>query len=501
MKGTTWSTVVDRRTVLKSAGALGASATLGGLSRLGGALSAKGRPRTGKSVTIVHWDYYVSQSPYIQDEIKRFEAAHKGITIKRTINASTTYDQLFSLAERSKKVPDTLMLPISTPPLNDQVSMGWLHPLDQWANQSWQHMFPPYSFVEGSNTFGGKTYTAPFSGNGAGLQLYVHAGVFKKYGLTNKDGSVKLPQTWDDVTRFARTITQKSGGAVYGIGFGQAASILSWWVDVFTRPAGSPGGMGGRDLRTGKYTYSSDRNYSDFISMLTEWRDKGYVYPNSMSIQDEVARAYFERGKFGMTVGGVWNQPEWTQHGFTDYELTTLIGPEPKRKGYFYRQPGGALWAMTSGTAHPDEAWEWLKWLYSPAAGQRWVQKYHEDLSTFPQDNNAKTIKFKPFAQYLALESLNLPGPQPWIRNKNEAFVIVNPVQPDINAVLSGIYTGQIKDVHSALSELDGRWTAALNQGIKEAQQKGYNVSINDYIFSDWDITKPYKWPIPRYLT
>ena len=71
-----------------------------------------------------------------------------------------------------------------------------------------------------------------------------------------------------------------------------------------------------------------------------------------------------------MTVGGVWLQPEFTQHGFTDYELTTLVGPEVQRKGYYYSAPGGTQWAMSSTTAHPEEAWQWLNWLYSPAAGK-----------------------------------------------------------------------------------------------------------------------------------
>ena len=53
------------------------------------------------------------------------------------------------------------------------------------------------------------------------------------------------------------------------------------------------------------------------------------------------ARAFFERGKFGMTVGGVWNQPEWTQHKFTDYSLVTLPSPTATPKGYYYADPVG----------------------------------------------------------------------------------------------------------------------------------------------------------------
>jgi multiple sugar transport system substrate-binding protein len=75
----------------------------------------------------------------------------------------------------------------------------------------------------------------------------------------------------------------------------------------------------------------------------------------------------------------------------------------------------------------------------------------------------------------------------------------VNPVQPDFGTIMTGIYTEQIKDVRSALSELDGRLQASLDKGIKQAQEQGHDVSASDYAFPDWNITKPYRWSIPEY--
>ena len=499
---------MSRRELLRAAAALGGSAAAAALVQAcsTGQSSQPAKTSTGgPAVTINHWDYWVSQTPYIVNEIRLFEAANPGIKIKRTVNATTTYDQLFSLAQRSGNLPDTFITAL-TIPLNDQAAKGWLQPLSKWATGSWQRQFPPYSFVEGSNTFGGKIYSAPFNGQSPFLQLYLNTRVFRNAGLTNRDGSVKLPRTWDDVTRAADTIVRKSGGAVAGLGFGNGAgSILQFWLDVFVRAAGTPGGavfaVGGQDMRTGKYSFGSDRNYADVIRLITEWRDKGYFYTTSTSISDEIARAYFERGRFGMTVGGVWLQPEFTQHGFTDYELTTLVGPEVQRKGYYYSTPGGTQWAMSSSTAHPEEAWQWLNWLYSPAAGKRWTETFNEDLSIFPQADDPSKVRFKPFSQFVGLKPLEIPGPSASIRNKDTSFVVLNPVQPDIGTVLTGIYTGQIKDVQGALTDLDSRVTAALDDGIKAAQQKGYKVSVDDYVFTDWDITKPYKWSIPEYVS
>jgi len=72
-------------------------------------------------------------------------------------------------------------------------------------------------------------------------------------------------------------------------------------------------------------------------------------------------------------------------------------------------------------------------------------------------------------------------------------------VQPDLGTILTGIYTGQIKGVQAAFMDLDARLQSALEQGVKQAQQQGHKVSLDDYVFPGWDITKPYRWSIPEY--
>ncbi len=454
----------------------------------------------GGAGKVVYWDWYVSQSPWVKNEVNLFQAANPKIQVNRTVNATGAYDKLFNLAQRSHNAPDVFMITTTTVPLNDQVQKGWLLPVNQYADSAWVHQFPEYTFAEGSNVFNGKIYTAPISSTSAWVQLYINTKVFKDAGLTNGDGSVKIPKTWDDITHAAEQITKKSNGSVYGLGFGNSSfDILPWWVEIMVRGAGSPGGNGGQDLRTGKYTFGSDRNYKDVLDLIMEWKSKGYFYPSSLSISDEIARAYFERGKFGMTVGGVWNQPEWTDHKFTDYTLTSLIGPQEKPKSYFYSQPGGTLFAINANAKDPEAAFKWFSWLYSPEAGKRWVQKFNEDLSIFPADDDPSKISFKPFGEYVALRDLVLPGPQPWIKNPHTSQVVVNPVTPNFGNITTGIYSGQIKDTGKALTDLDGKMQQALETGIKQAQGKGLKVSLSDYAFSDWDPTKAYKWPIPKY--
>ncbi len=486
------SPTLSRRTLLSTAAAAGAAA-LGGASLTACSSSDSSSSST---VTINYWDWYVSQASWVDNEIKLFQKEHPKVKIKKTTQVTNQYADLVSLAFRSGNPPDILMVPKS-PPITQQVNQGWLLPVDKWATSSWRSRFPQDSFVEGVDIFGGKLYTAPFAGPAPSFQLYIHNGVFKNAGLTNPDGSVALPKTWDDVSRAAAAIKSKSGGKVYGFGFGNSTNTtLAWWLDLFVRGAGSPGGAASGDVdsmdyRVGKWTYGTDRNYADVIALLMDWKKNGYFYPNSMSISDEQARAFFERGQFGMTIGGVYNQAEWTEHKFTDYSLITLPSPTDTPQAYFYGPPGGRFVALSSKTKHADEAWAWFDWLYSADAGKRWVEQA-QGLSIYPQNNDPKAISFKPFAEYVAMASAGKVGPQPAIRNPETAKVAMTAVKPDVNDTLSGIYTGQIKDIAGALSSLAGKRNQALADAVKKATGSGAKVSLDDYVFADWDPTKPY---------
>jgi ABC-type glycerol-3-phosphate transport system substrate-binding protein len=477
----------NRRRFLQTA----AATTLGGALAACGAGGSDGSS-SGK-VTINYWDWWVTQAGWVDDEIKRFQQAHPKIVIHKTTQGSNTYSNLLSLSFKSHRSPDVFMVPDTTPTLSEQVNQGWLRPLDA---KNWPQQFPKGTFLEGSNTLNGKTYTAPLNGSAPWLQLYINNDVFKQAGLTNADGSVKIPRTWDDVTAAAAAITKKSNGNAYAFGFGsQGWNLLSNWMEVFVRGAGATGGAYDKDLRVGKYTYGTDRAYTDFVNLMLDWKKHNYFYPNSTSISDETARAFFERGKFGMTVGGVWNQPEWTQHQFTNYSLATLVSPEAQPKGYFYHSGGGHFAAVSTQTKHAEEAQLWLDWLYSVDAGQRFVEK-GIDISVYPQVDDPKKVTFAPFAQYVATTPLSLYGPDPKVRNPQaaQADTFLQAVQPDMGTTLTGLYTGQLQDVSAALSQLAGKMQTALESAVKQAQAKGYKVSMQDYVFSDWDPTKPYTY-------
>src|SRR6266700_1264293 len=227
-----FSSRFNRRSFMKTAATTAGAATLGGALAACGSASGAGGSSSG-TITLNYWDYFVSQAPWVDNEIKLFQQAHPNIKIKKTTQLNSSYANLYALAEKSHNTPDVTMLP-PQPNVNIQVADGWFLPLDKWADSAWKSRFPQGTFHEGNNVFNGKIYSAPISGAAPWLQLYINNKVFRDAGLVNGDGSVKIPKTWDDVTHFAEIITQKGAGNTYGLGFGESGgSVLQFWLHVF----------------------------------------------------------------------------------------------------------------------------------------------------------------------------------------------------------------------------------------------------------------------------
>jgi multiple sugar transport system substrate-binding protein len=85
-------------------------------------------------------------------------------------------------------------------------------------------------------------------------------------------------------------------------------------------------------------------------------------------------------------------------------------------------------------------------------------------------------------------------GPMVPVRNPATAAVATErqPLTPDLGTLVQGILTGQVSDVAAAMEDLQSRASAELDRAIAAAQEKGAEVSRDDFIFADWDPTAEY---------
>ncbi len=78
-----------------------------------------------------------------------------------------------------------------------------------------------------------------------------------------------------------------------------------------------------------------------------------------------------------------------------------------------------------------------------------------------------------------------------WSADARKAFDLMPGIYPTYGDVLDNVYQGKIG--FDALEDLDRRSDAALDDGIKKAQEAGLKVTRADFAFPDWDPQKDYQ--------
>ncbi len=490
------SSLLTRRGFLKASLASGSYVAIG---TAGSAILTACGGAGNEKVTLKLWDEYVTQGPWMDNEIKLFHQNNPNITIKRTTNDYSKYADLFNLAEKGKNAPDVFMIPAS-PGFEDQVKQKWLLPISDFSDfKNFKDTFPnpALDFFVDSNISRatGKTYSAPFGGHEMNIGLWINTKVFKDAGLVDSKGKAIIPQTLDDMLQAARTIKKQSKGAVYGYGFGAKLPYQDiWLIDLITNLS-SNGSLGGLNYKTGKYDFADNPIYKEAIEWLATMKKEEHIIPDTSSVDDEGIRFLFSQHKFGMLLAGVWVINGWqqTSPNFTEYAMDhgPLIGTSTL-KGAYYTGPGGTNFGISAQTKYKDAAWSFFKWLYSKEAGQRWV-KAGNGTSIFPDANKEEYAQNDAMKSFFRIcKTMVKISPQTNVRNPDVAQVKPQAVAPSESDIVRGAFTGQITDIAGALKELQDQKQKNLEQAIADANAAGAHVSLNDYIFADWDPTKDY---------
>lgn len=457
-------------------------------------------PAVAKTFEVTHWDWQVSQSAAIEEMIATFEQQNPNIKIKRTVNNTdnNNYANLLQLAIRGDSMPDMFQI-TSDPTLQQQVANGWLADLSQFSGfnefrQSYPN--PEFNFAPGTNTIDGKTFSAPFTSpdNAMWIGLWVNTKVFKDAGLVDASGEAKLPVTAEDFLTAARTITEQGGGQTYGYGFAAQSNVYHWPIWM-AQLSGAPGGENGLDYRTGEYTLGKNPVYRQVVDLIGTLRDEDLILPESGSIEDEALRVLFAQNKFGMYLNGNWiaNSFKDIDPNFTEYTIThvPLFGTTTP-KSFFYSRPGGQAFGIAAKSPNAEAAWEWYRFMHSPEAGVIWVRGGN-GLSVHAEANKPEYFPNAALGRHAVLGTeLTRVGPFPALRNPEFGQVKITNPNPGIQDVMQGLYTGQIADVDTALADLDRRWTEARAQAIADAQAAGAQVSVEDWVFPDWELTENY---------
>lgn len=447
---------------------------------------------------IQYWDWWVTQGPAIDAIIAAFQEQNPDITVTKTTTATTSYREGLNAAVQSGSAPDIYAIPWEV--WTEYGNEGYLYDLNQFADaEEFKATFPnpDNNFVSGSNIIDGKLYSAPFGGpDKPWLQLYVHTGLYQEAGLVDDAGNLKLPTTWAEFIENSRVIKEKTGEA--GLGFSMQQSWATGWLYRICNYSGVPydGYLGGFDYRTGEYTFSTNPCYKQVLSDLITMRDEGLIDEGTLSLSydDEGARALFAEGGFAHLFAGEWVIPGFgqTHPDFTQYTATHIPFPGDAPESYFGGSVGGYQFVINAETENADAAWAFFKFLHSAEAGKIWSENGQGLMLMTPQpyDDFATNDAFK---YIFSSTDLTRTYPEPTIRKPELAQLQITLQGASPDDMIVGILSGQLTDIDAALADLDARKMAALETAISDAAAAGLDVSMDDFLFPDWNPAENYQ--------
>ncbi len=439
-------------------------------------------------------DNATNKAPFFNAVFAAYQQKYPNVTIAHDSLPGAELGKVIPLGIQNENAPDLFSLPPNGIPGPQAVRQGWVRPLDDIMPNlaAVKAAYPPGSFFEGTNVFGGKTYTIPTDGNqGYDTYLFYNTDYMKRADV---DPQTK-PLTWDEYRVTAKKITQQGAGQYFGVMI-EGNDPPRWQAIVrnLAQMAGAPGDDS-INWKTGEYNYDSDA-YLGVIELLLGLKADGSVFPGSLTLNANDARARVSMGAAGMILTGLYSIPFLKlQNPNFVYDVTSQPVPNGGMvTPVSYGPPAGQFWVYAK-SKYPQVVGDILAYTSSKEGQAAQLRLYDSALPVRYPDVNAQG-EFDPRMRRLfpLIESQNRLGPSPTVRNPDAATALqeLRPPTPNFGTLVQGIYTGQVRDARAAMRDLKVKSDMELDRAIRAAQMKGAKVSRDDWKSPNWDPTKDY---------
>ncbi|MDQ3655864.1 MAG: extracellular solute-binding protein [Chloroflexota bacterium] len=438
-----------------------------------------------------------SKAIFLKQLFPAYQQAHPNITIQYEGLPPAELTRILPLGIRNGNAPDAFEA-TDTIPVYQMVREGWIRPIDDIMPnfEEWKQTVPPGVLVDGITVFDGKVYGFPYLSNKVYQTLTLFNSTYMQE--TGYDPSAK-PLTWDEFRDAAKKITEQGQGDYYGfiIGGKQPAQ----WGGAASSLAEMAGAAGGPiNWQTGQYQYTADA-YRAAIDLLIALNTDGSVFPGVLQLDNVDVRAQIASGVAGMILEGPWNVPVWSQD-YPDFQFGVGSQPVPNSGEQIPIGIGPGAWLpmfVYAESENPEIAGDIFSYLASEegqtalasitggfplALSETARQKAGESGGIDPRMTQA----------YALFEEQVRTAPDPRARNSavEQVYLELQTLTPNFGEVVQGLFTGQLSDAQGALQDLQDRSEAELERAIKAAQDKGADVSRDDWVFPNWDPTQDY---------
>jgi len=435
-----------------------------------------------------------AKANFFKAYVQAYHQAHPNITIDYQALPTPDMSQTVALGVQNGNAPDVLQLP-SNVTASQAVQQGWLAPLDDAIPDfaRWKAALPPNTLQEGTNVFDGKTYSFPVNGTAKEYftLTYFNVAYLQRAGYD----PATTPLTWEDLRTAAKKVTTAGKGQYYGylIGGKQAGA----WENNVRNFAAMAGASNRNDMdwRTGRYIYTSDQ-YLAVIDLLLALKADGSVFPGSLSLATQDAASRMPTGVAGIFFDGPWNIGIWRdqnpefQFNVGDQPVPNTGTPQPLT----YGPNGGTFWlyATSKYKAIAGDIFAYLGSESGMLAFQRLSGAPRSSI--YPAVDQATMIDERSRRMFKLYDRQMRLGPESAVRNADVSLVYQEQraLKPSFGEVVQGIYSGQLKDAKAAMQDLQDRSEAELDRAIKAAQAKGAKVARDDWKFANWDPAKDY---------
>ncbi|MEV4106110.1 extracellular solute-binding protein [Nonomuraea sp. NPDC049695] len=326
-----------------------------GLSGLGAGLTACGRgfggggdgPGGGGVQLNMVWWGDANRAKLTQAALDVFQKKNPGVTVKTEYQDSGPYKDKLATRFAAGNPPDLMMMRMDS--LREYADRGALLNIKDHAGA-----VDTSGLSESAvnlATVGDKIYGIPSGLNTVGF--VVNKTLTDKFGVEIPDGDT---WSWDDLSTFAKKITQASGKKVYGTHF--SAYTLANLI-VFVRQSGED--FYTADGRLG----ASEATLTAWFAMIEKMRadgampPAGFIDPNAGSSPDQ---SYLAKGAIAAQIIPTNNLAGYNTAAGGNLVLLRMPGETTsKRRGQSIDTP--ALWSIAAKSKHPAEALKLLQFL------------------------------------------------------------------------------------------------------------------------------------------
>ncbi|MCP4402572.1 MAG: extracellular solute-binding protein [bacterium] len=455
-------------------------------------LSFCGNVLAADKVKITFWDYSMETVDFWEKNGAEFEKANPDIDFVYAPVAQAEYDQGLLLALQSGAGPDLFALRPGMEP-REMIESGWLLPLDGLLEEEYINLFDPRTLVENVSYIDGKLYGfiqlnryVYMNGN-----MFYNPVLFEKAGL---DPEKDMPKTFSEFREVCKKITEAGNGEFYGLGLAanpahsEFGRIFGGLVTTATvASADNRYGWIGFDWRDGKYS-AADAEHQEVVQLLMDLNQDGSLVPGWISMGRDDIRALLGQNRVAFYFDGVWLPGVMKKNGFTDLELGWAPVPVPDSGRKAYRVMGSprGIRAINAATEHQEEALRVYKWLNGPEMQKAYFDVFGQFPSILSIDLPDLTKDQKRQLEIAELEVRT--GPEPALKNPQAARVERPDVRPNlVELAVAAIEKGDMDYYIAEAANWDKMSQEKLAENIKAAQDAGIDVSMDDFIFPDWD--------------